>query len=273
MKKLLVSLSFLLAASNFVQADQSLQLFDTHIHYSHDAWDMLPPKEAVKVLQKAGLTHVFVSSSSDDGTQLLYDEDPDLIIPVLRPYRRRGEINTWYRDESVIKLLEQRLAKYKYAGIGEFHIFGDDTDLPVMRRVVELAKEYGIFLHAHADSEAVENIFRQDPQAQILWAHSGFEGPGKIAEMLKKYPTLTSDLAFRNEHADAGKVAEGWRELFMAYPDRIMIGTDTYTPERWYYVVDHANWTRGWLKDLPADVAEKIAYKNARKLADWALKK
>ncbi|MEH6475756.1 MAG: amidohydrolase family protein [Sneathiella sp.] len=273
MKKLLVSIVFLSAISNLTQADQAKKLFDTHIHYSHDAWDMLPPKEAVKVLQKAGLTHAFVSSSSDEGTQLLYKEDPNLIIPVLRPYRRRGEINSWYRDESVIGLLEERLAKYKYAGIGEFHIFGDDTDLPVMRRVVELGKEYGIFLHAHADAEAVENIFKQDPQAKVLWAHSGFEGPEKIGEMLAKYPNLTADLAFRNEHADTGTVEKDWRKLFMSYPDRIMIGTDTYTPERWYYVVDHADWTRGWLEDLPADVAEKIAYKNARKLADWALKK
>ena len=248
-------------------------LIDTHIHYSHDAWDMLPPKEAVKVLRKAGLTHAFVSSSSDDGTQMLYKEASDLIVPVLRPYRQRGELNTWFRDQTVVKMLEDRLSKNTYAGIGEFHIFGDDANLPVMRRVVELAHQYGIFLHAHSDSKAIENIFAQNPEARVLWAHSGFSIPDEVAGMLGKYPNLWADLAHRSEHEVAGKVDPDWEALFHAYPDRIMVGTDTYTPERWYYVIDHANWTREWLKDLPKNLADNIAYKNAQKLADWALKK
>ena len=45
-----------------------------------------------------------------------------------------------------------------------------------------------------------------------------------------------------------------------------MLGTDTFTPERWYYVVQHANWSRQWLSGLPRDVAERIAYKNGEAL-------
>ena len=39
-------------------------------------------------------------------------------------------------------------------------------------------------------------------------------------------------------------------------------GTDTFTPERWHYVVGHAEWTRQWLTDLPRGLAEKIAWRN-----------
>jgi hypothetical protein len=269
--KILAAVSVLAIAPQLALASE--ELVDVHIHYSHDAWEMLPPEEAVKVLQAAGLEKAFVSSSSDDGTQMLFRAAPELIVPVLRPYRRRGELGTWFRDETVIELLEERLAKNTYAGIGEFHIFGEDANLPVMRRVVELADEYKIFLHAHSDAEAIEFLFAQNPDARILWAHSGFGSPAEVTKMLSKYPNLTADLAFRSDHANDGKVDPDWRKLFLKFPDRIMLGTDTFTPERWYFVEDNADWTRGWLTDLPADVAAKIARENAIALSNWALKK
>ncbi len=256
-----------------VGAQAQSPIVDAHIHYSHDAWDMLSPAEAIKVLRKAGLKKAFVSSSSDDGTQMLYKEAPDLVVPVLRPYRRRGEIGSWYRDESVIGMIEDRLAKYRYAGIGEFHIFGAHADLPVVRRIVELAAKYKIFLHAHSDADAVDRIFAQNPDARVLWAHSGFALPEDVATMLRKHENLKADLAFRSEHASGGKVNPRWRKVFLEFPDRFMIGTDTYTPERWFYVVDNANWSRQWIADLPRNVGESIAYRNAEALAQWALQR
>jgi len=248
-------------------------VIDTHIHYSHDAWEMLPPPKAIKVLKKAGLKRAFVSSSSDEGTQKLYRLAPDLIVPVLRPYRKRGETGTWIHDKTLVAMLEDRLAKNRYAGIGEFHVFGEDAELPVFKEVIRLAKQYGIFLHAHSDSNAVERIFKQNPEARVLWAHSGFDTPDLVRDMLLKYNNLWADLAFRTEHATDGAVDEDWEKLFLEFPDRFMVGTDTYTPERWYYVVEQAEWSRDWLNDLPANVADAIAFKNAQRLADWALKK
>ncbi|MBF0277421.1 MAG: amidohydrolase family protein [SAR324 cluster bacterium] len=255
----------LLVFSVPVYAEQ-LPLIDAHIHYSHDAWTMLPAREAIAVLRKAGLKKAMVSSSSDDGTQKLFEEAPDLIVPVLRPYRQRGETGTWMNDDSIVDMIEQRLKRYRYAGIGEFHIFGDDANLPVMRRVVELAREYKLFLHAHSDQAAIEQIFKLDPEARVLWAHSGFDSPEEIAKLLAKYKRLWADLAFRSEHADGDKVDPEWEKLFLEFPDRILLGTDTFTPERWYYVVENAEQSRAWLQSLPRDLAENIAYKNAEAL-------
>jgi len=265
----------ILAATGLLMAVASVQaqtpLADAHIHYSHDAWDILPPAEAIKVLRKAGLRRAFVSSSSDRGTKMLYRLAPDLIVPVLRPYRRRGELGTWFKDASVGDMLAELLARNTYAGIGEFHIFGKDADLAVPRRVVRLAARYKIFLHAHADAEALDRNFAQDPEARVLWAHSGFDNPEGVAAMLSKHKNLWSDLAFRSEHATGGKVDPHWRKLFLAFPDRFMLGTDASTPERWCHVIDQANWSRQWLADLPLDVAENIAYCIAETLARWAL--
>ena len=247
-----------------------LPIFDAHLHYSHDAWERLPPAEAAALLRKAGLKHAMVSSSSDEGTQKLYAAAPDLVLPVLRPYRTRGEIGTWVHDTSVITHMQERLKKYRYVALGEYHVYGADADLPVVRRVVQLAREHQLFLHSHSDADAIERQFKQDPQARILWAHSGFEAPEKVREMLRKHSQLWCDLAFRNDHAtvigDSGKVDPAWRAAFLEFPDRFLVGTDTFTPERWYYVVEHARWSRAWLADLPREVAERIAYKNGEAL-------
>jgi hypothetical protein len=64
----------LLGAGAAQAADAPMPIFDAHLHYSHDAWERLPPKEAVALLRKAGLKRAMVSSSSDDGTQMLFRE-------------------------------------------------------------------------------------------------------------------------------------------------------------------------------------------------------
>ena len=245
-------------------------IFDAHIHYSHDAWEMLPPEAAVKALRDAGVKRAFVSSSGKDGAQSLFAVAPDLIAPVLRPYRRRGEIGSWMDDPTAAEYVKSQLARHDYAGIGEFHVYGADADKPVVRQIVAMAKDRKIFLHAHSDADAVERIFAQDPDARVIWAHSGFVDPEAVAAMLAKHKHLWADLAFRSDHGAGGKVDPEWRKAFLAFPDRFMVGTDTFAPERWFYVAEHASWSRAWLADLPEDVARKIAYENAEALAAWS---
>lgn len=262
----LLALATGLVVTSIAGAQAPLPIFDAHLHYSHDAWDRLPPAAAVALLRQAGLKAAMVSSSSDDGTQMLHAAAPDLVLPVLRPYRSRGEIGSWMHDASVIPHLEARLAKYRYVAIGEYHVYGADADTPVVRRVVELARQHGLYLHSHSDADAIERQFRQDPQARILWAHAGFDRPERVREMLRRHPKLWCDLAFRSDHASGGRVDPAWREAFLEFPDRFLVGTDTFTPERWHYVVEHARWSREWLADLPPAVAEQIAWKNGERL-------
>jgi hypothetical protein len=260
------TLLILLLLATPATAAAQLPIVDAHVHYSHDAWDVVPPKEAVAILRKAGVRRALVSSSDDEGTQKLLAEAPDLIVPELRPYRRRSDVSTWVRDDGIVAYVEERLRKHTYVAIGEFHLFGADAELPVPRRIVQLAKQYGLMLHAHSDADAVDRLFRQYPEARILWAHAGFESPERVREMLRKHRTLWADLAFRSDQARGDKVSPEWRAAFLEFPDRFMVGTDTFVPERWHYVPEHAAFSRGWLADLPADVAERIAWKNGEAL-------
>ena len=254
------------AGLSAAHAATDLPLFDAHIHYSHDAWELVPPKQAVEILRKAGLRGALVSSSNDQGTQMLMAEAPDLIVPELRPYRSRADTSGWVRDEGITRYMEERLAKYRYVGVGEFHLFGEEAELPVPKRMVAMAREHGLVLHAHSDADALERLFRQWPAARILWAHSGFEQPQAVRAVLRRHPRLWCDLAFRGDHATQGQVDPAWREAFTEFPDRFMVGTDTFTPERWHYIAEHARYSRSWLADLPAPLAERIGWRNAEAL-------
>lgn len=167
-----VLMLMLMLAMPLARGTEPLPLFDAHVHYSQDAWERVPPKDAIAILRKAGVKRALVSSSNDDGNQKLYTEAPDIILPSLRPYRSRGDIGTWMRDDGVATYLEQRLKKYRYVAIGEFHVYGADAD----------------------------------------------------------------------------------------------------APERRHYVGEHANWSRGWLAELPPDVAERIAYRNGETIFGNLLK-
>ncbi len=258
---IIMSLAFALAA----RAAEP-PIFDAHIHYSHDAWETVPPAQAIEILRKAGIKRALVSSSNDDGNQRLLAAAPDLILPSLRPYRTRGDVGGWVREDAIVAYLEDHLKKYRYVALGEFHLYGADADLAVPRRMVQLAQQYNLVLHAHSDVDAIGRLFLQYPAARILWAHSGFERPENVREMLKKHKNLWCDLAFRTDHATAGKPSPEWRALFMEFPDRFMLGTDSYVPERWHFIIEHARWARAWLADLPADVAERIAFRNGEAL-------
>ncbi len=247
-------------------AATELPIFDAHLHYSHDAWENLPPEKAIELLQQAGVRRALLSSSNDEGQQRLAQAAPDRILLSLRPYRRRGDQNTWMHDASVPAYLEEKLARFRYVALGEFHIFGADVDLPTPRRMIDMARARNLVLHSHSDADAIERQFAQWPQARILWAHSGFDNPDRVREMLRRHRNLWCDLAFRSDHAPGGTLDAQWRALLLEFPDRFMVGTDTFTPERWPYVVEHARLARQWLAELPRDVAERIAWRNGEQL-------
>ncbi len=241
-------------------------LFDAHVHYSQDVWEVLPPAQAIARLKAAGLSGAMVSSSPDEGTQMLRRAAPQFVVPALRPYRRHDERRTWMHDPTVVPYLEQRLTSDRYVAIGEFHINGADAELPIVRQVVELAREHDLILHVHSDSEAIERLFRLQPRARILWAHAGFEHAARVRELLERHETLWADLAFRSEIFSNGRLLADWRALLIDHNDRFMVGIDTYTPQRWFQLQAVADGFRAMLDTLPDETAERIAYRNAEHL-------
>lgn len=275
-KKLTVSVVLLLwflspCAVSTAQADndtEPLPIFDAHIHFSDDAREAFSADDAIRRLRAAGIKRALVSSSSDEGTQQLYQADPDFVVPSLRPYRERGELQTWMHDESVIPYLKQRLQRYRYAAIGELHVDGEEANTAVMREVVRLAKQHHLMLHVHSDAQAIKFIFKQDPQARILWAHAGFEFAETVRELLLLHDNLWADLSFRYDIFANGTIMPEWEQLLIDHADRFLLGIDTYTPQRWLQINEVMQWQRQLLAALPGDVASKVAYQNGERISE-----
>ena len=131
-------LSAVLLATSPVSAEPTLALADTHIHYSHDAWSGYRPIERWRYCAKRALN---LRLSPVRVMKVLRSSMPKLrtlLCRCCRPYRARGELSSWMHDDTVPRMLADLLKKNKYAGIGEFHAFGDDIDLPVLQAAIAL---------------------------------------------------------------------------------------------------------------------------------------
>jgi Amidohydrolase len=245
-----------------------LPIFDTHIHYSAPDWAEYPEERILGILQQAGIRRALVSSTPDDGTIKLYQKDPKRIVPILRPYRTREDIGHWWQDPSVIPYLESRLALKVHKGIGEFHLFGGQAGTPVIKSLTEIAVRENLYLHAHSDEVAIVELFTLEPRLRVIWAHAGMSsGPQAVGALLDRYPNLWVDLAIRNgDVAPGGVLDTDWRAVFLRHPDRFLAGTDTWVTSRWEALPGSVAEVRTYLNQLPRDVAEKIAYKNAERL-------
>jgi Amidohydrolase len=164
--------------------------------------------------------------------------------------------------------VEERLTRGVYKGIGEFHLMMvDQAEAPVVKRCAELAVQRQIFLHAHVDDATVEKLLQLYPQVKILWAHAGMSASAvTVSGLLDRFSGLWVELAMRADVAPGGTLDPDWRAVFLRHPDRFMVGTDTWVTSRWETLVEGMQAMRGWLGQLPREVAEQIAYRNAEGL-------
>lgn len=247
-------------------AAQDRPIFDAHIHYSQGDWSTIPPERALAILKEAGIRKALVSSTPDDGTMKLYEKAPDVIVPMLRPYRTRADMGTWTRDTAVQAYVEERLKRDVHKGIGEFHMSARDADAPVVRRFAELSAERGLILQAHVDEACIERLATLYPKARFLWAHAGFAGADVVGRIIDRFPNVWAELALNSTVTAGGTLDPAWARLFTRKPDRFLVGTDTWVTSRWDSVVAGMRDYRAWLAELPADVADQIAWKNGERL-------
>jgi hypothetical protein len=260
----------LLLAPAAATAQERLAIFDAHLHYNQEPNPLYSLETVLEIFRRNGVTGILATSRPNKGTHQLVEANAAnlTVVPFIRPYRKRADIQTWFNDPSIYELVQDEYRRGYYRGVGEFHIYGKAAASEIVRNIVNFSVQRSLYLHAHCDEEALLILFAHNPRARIIWAHTGFATPpGRVADLFEAHPHLYGELSYRSGIVDSdGKLTEEWRALFAKYSDRFLIGSDTWINERWLSYDAIMQGYRNWLAQLPQDQAQRIASGNAERL-------
>lgn len=255
-------------------------LFDAHLHYNDEAQQPHPLPDVLARMQRSGVRAIVANSRPNDGTKALAAATAQtaaagvVVVPFIRLYRNRADYSGWFKDPSIHEMVLRELAQGTpagpYRGIGEFHLYESaNANGPVARQLMQLAQDKGLAVLAHVDDDSVDLLMAHAPRAKLIWAHSGISGPpvGRVRELLRRHPSLLGELSYRPGLIAAdGHLSAEWKALLSEFPDRFLIGSDTWVNARWEAYESLMHEARQWLGDLPPDVARRIAWDNGAAL-------
>lgn len=251
-------------------AGEAIEIFDAHLHYNWEPRPYLPLEEVLALFKRNRVTGILATSRPNDGTHALVGAKAEglWVVPFIRPYRIRADLGTWFNDPKTMELIEAEHKRRFYRGIGEFHLTGKAAATEWVRKVVDFAVANDLYLHAHADAEALEILYAHNPKARVIWAHTGFSlDPSRVDSLLQRYPDLWGELSYRGGIVDGqGRLTDEWRALLERHSDRFLVGSDTWIDQRWASYSEIIAGYRGWLAQLPPQAAAQIAHGNARRL-------
>ena len=286
MRRAAVAWALALGLAPLVQAaDYSGPLLDAHLHYNVEAVQGPHPiSDVLARMQRNGVRAIVANSRPNDGTKALVEARTQTdaagvtVVPFIRLYRNRADYDNWYRDESIYEMVQAEFtrgtARGPYRGIGEFHLYDSrNANGPVARKLMAFAEDKQLAVLAHVDDVAVDLLMANAPskgqKLRLVWAHTGIGGTPveRVEAMLARYPLLMGELSYRPDlTCEGGLLCPEWRALLLRYPDRFLIGSDTWINPRWQQYDELMLGYRRWLGDLPPDVARQIAWDNGAAL-------
>lgn len=248
-------------------------LFDAHLHYNDDAVGHYSVGAVMELFSKNGVKAILANSRPNDGTRALVEANRKApragfaVVPFIRVYRDRADYGTWHANPDIAQMIEDEAKRGYYRGVGEFRIFGREAASGVVKRIVDFAVARDLVLHAHCDEAALELLFAHNPQARIIWAHTGFNTPlARVEELFAKYPRLWGELSYRWDVTEGGRLTPEWKAFFTKHAARFLVGSDTWVNQRWQSYPETMGTYRRWLAELPPEAAERIAWKNGAAL-------
>jgi predicted TIM-barrel fold metal-dependent hydrolase len=135
---------------------------------------------------------------------------------------------------------------------------------PAFLKLLAVAARHGTPVIIHAEltaglTAALEKALAAERKAVIVLAH----GPNLMVDLSGMHFQRTPALA-----TESGPLDPKWKALIEKMPDRFLVGIDAWAPRLFEpAMLDRLmKWTRRVLGELPPDVAERVAWKNAAAL-------
>jgi predicted TIM-barrel fold metal-dependent hydrolase len=185
-------------------------------------------------------------------------------------------------DAGAAPRLDAELDKTKAPVAGEVHVrqvsrkIDRDPGAAAFGKILDVCARRGVPLVIHDEltdqaTGALERALTAHPKATIILAHAGEAPAARLEPLLTRHPNLLVDLSgmhFQRTPALApenGPMDAGYKALIEKMPDRFLMGIDVWAPRLFEpAMLDRLmTWARRVLGQLPPDVAERVAWKNA----------
>src|SRR5215510_13739340 len=156
----------LLVPAGAAAQQQQLKIFDAHLHYNQEPDPFYSLDKVLEVFKRNGVAGIIANSRPNKGTHQLVDaKAPGLwVVPFIRPYRTRDDVQNWSTDPAIYDLIEAEYKRGYFRGIGEFHIYGNAAQAPLVKQVVDFAAGRNLYLLAHCDEAALLILLAHNPK-------------------------------------------------------------------------------------------------------------
>jgi len=181
--------------------------------------------------------------------------------------------------------LDALLGSGQYRAAGEVHVRQESrkidrrADDPAFGQVLEVAAKHGVPVVIHCEltaaaASSLETALQKHPKVVIVLAHGGSAEPALLEGLLSRNPNLLVDLSGMHYQrtprlaSEKGRLDPAWKGLIEKFADRFLMGIDVWAPRLFEpATLDRLlAWTRRILGELPPEVAQKVAYRNAARL-------
>lgn len=270
-----------------------------------DGSDAIKTAKDNGVLGIALFARVHNSKHMQDGRRLVHklaEKNPGFILegaPKLMDMR--DDLDSSYIADAL-----SGAANHTYAFLGEIlYTHGDksggqqtmsgeryiDPGNPGTARLIEGLKGKSVPFMMHwevydwnRDWPIFDRLYGAYPDQIFVWPHVGFASAEQASTVLAAHPNVWATLSKKeneNENladedkedaigppvTDACNVLDPqWKTFMSRFHDRLLFATDAHKPHRWSQYAHVVQRWRQILGQLPPDVAQDIAYRNAAKL-------
>jgi hypothetical protein len=197
--------------------------------------------------------------------------------------------------QRLFKNAEIGLPTKRFQGFGELHTDNHNsgppmirrhirTDNPVMRQIYSIANKSGGFVQIHAQMDSafekdILNLSTDFPNTTTVLSHClSTDDADDLRILFKQRSNIVCELSSggpMHKQLSLGykpsmgnvfsstELKKDWKKLIEEYPNQVMIGSDNCCGLENQYDELIAELRGGVLQNLPPDVMEKVAYKNA----------